>query len=114
MKPRDPGPPIHGVEVDAAGRCSHYREGHDVVAVRLPCCDRYYACHACHEVLADHAAARWPRSRFDEPAVLCGVCRRAMSVTRYLASPEACPHCGAPFNPRCRPHHPLYFEVDRH
>jgi len=54
---------------------------------------------------------RWPRSRFDEPAVLCCVCRRTLTIAGYLASPDACPRCGAPFNPRCRRHHPLYFEV---
>lgn len=104
------GAPIHGVEVDAAGRCTHHRQGHDVVAIRLPCCERYYACHACHEALAGHPAARWPRSRFAAPAVLCGVCRRPLSIARYLAAPDACPHCGAAFNPRCRLHRPLYFE----
>lgn len=118
MSPRGANPPIHGVEVDAAGRCAHYREHHDVVALRLPCCGPfsadpvYYACYACHEALAGHLAEPWPRSRFDEAAVLCGACRRALSVARYLASPDACPRCGALFNPGCRRHHPLYFEVD--
>lgn len=89
-----------------------------MVALRLPCCGPssadpvYYACHACHEALAGHPAAPWPRSRFEEPAVLCGACRTTLSVTRYLASPDACPRCGAPFNPACRRHHPLYFELD--
>lgn len=113
----DPGPPIHGVEVDGAGRCAHYREGHDVVAFRLPCCEPhsvYYACHACHEALAGHPTVRWPRNRFDAQAVLCGACRRAQSVAGYLASPDACPGCGAPFNPGCRRHHPLYFELAPH
>lgn len=98
--------------MDGAGRCEHHRESHDVLAVRLPCCGRYYACHACHEALAGHPARPWPRERFGAAAVLCGLCRRELSVEGYLASPDACSHCGAAFNPRCRHHHPLYFQVE--
>ena len=100
------------MDVDAEGRCAHYAGPNDVVAIRLPCCGRYYACHACHEALAGHPARPWPRDRFEAPAVLCGVCRRKLAVAHYLASPDACSHCGAPFNPRCRRHHFLYFEVE--
>lgn len=98
--------------MDAAGRCAHYRGPHDVLAVRPPCCERFYACHACHEALAGHPARPWPRERFDTPAVLCGTCRRATTIARYLDAPDACPHCATAFNPRCRRHHPLYFEVE--
>lgn len=105
------GPEIHGVDVDAGGRCAHYGAPHDIVSIRLPCCGRYHACHACHEEVEDHPARRWPRDRFDEEAVLCGECRAALTVAEYLDSPGSCPGCGASFNPGCAAHHPLYFEV---
>lgn len=104
--------PIRGVELDPDTRCAHYRTDRDVVAFRFACCDTYYPCHACHDELADHAPQRWPRDRFDEPAVLCGVCRTELAVDGYLDSPAACPSCDAPFNPGCSDHHDRYFAVD--
>lgn len=102
---------MHGVEVDAETRCAHYRTPQDVVAVRFPCCGRFYACHDCHVELEDHEPRPWPRGEFERRAVLCGSCGIRLKVAEYLASPDACPHCGAAFNPRCVDHHPRYFEV---
>lgn len=102
---------IHGVDVDEHGRCAHYGSPGDVVAIRLPCCGRYYACHACHLELEDHDAERWPASTFHGEAVLCGGCRGRLSIEEYLDSPTSCPRCDAPFNPRCELHHPLYFQM---
>ena len=48
--------------------------------------------------------------RFDDAAVLCGVCRTELSVASYLDRADTCPACGAAFNPGCRNHHHLYFE----
>lgn len=81
------------------------------MAIRFPCCGRYFACHACHEALADHAAMRWARAEFDRPAVLCGACGAEFAIRDYLDGDDRCPACGAAFNPRCRLHHPVYFEV---
>lgn len=82
-----------------------------MVAVRFPCCGRYYACHACHVELERHAPRRWPRGAFDRRAVLCGACGTELEIAAYLASPDRCPRCDAPFNPACVDHHPLYFDV---
>lgn len=103
---------VRGVDLDAETRCAHYRTDRDVVAMRFACCDTYYPCHACHDALADHDPARWPAERFDEPAVLCGVCRTALTATTYLDAPTACPACDAAFNPGCVDHHDRYFAVD--
>jgi uncharacterized CHY-type Zn-finger protein len=80
--------------------------------MRFACCDTYFACFECH-ALESHEAERWPRDRFDEPAVLCGVCSRELTVTEYLGV-TGCPSCSAPFNPGCALHHHLYFEVESH
>jgi uncharacterized CHY-type Zn-finger protein len=37
------------------------------------------ACKACHDALADHAIAVWPRGEWDQPAVLCGACGMELS-----------------------------------
>ncbi|TBN57708.1 hypothetical protein EYE40_10085 [Glaciihabitans arcticus] len=99
---------VLGQTVDDQTRCVHWSGPTDVVALRFACCDAYYPCSECHDS-AGHPAALWPRSRFGEPAVLCGVCRHELTVDEYLAA-SACPHCSAAFNPGCALHHHLYFE----
>ncbi|WP_144796486.1 CHY zinc finger protein [Halorubrum depositum] len=133
--------PLRGVAVDPETRCAHWDDPVDVIALRFGCCEAYYPCDACHDAAADHPAEPWPRDRFDEPAVLCGVCRATLSAREYLdgdgeaqrasdsrakpddseghgpsgnrASPgdDACPRCGVEFNPGCREHRDRYFEA---
>jgi len=104
------GTPVYGVNVGPETRCEHYDGETDVIAIRFACCNRFYPCHACHDAVADHDAAVWPREAFDEPAVLCGVCGTVLSINTYLQAESACPNCGAAFNPGCEQHHALYFE----
>lgn len=91
-------------------RCVHYNLPIDIIAIKHACCESYFACHLCHAELADHAAQPWPADRFDDPAVLCGSCGHEMTVNEYLAT-SACPRCRAQFNPGCKTHAHLYFEV---
>ena len=101
---------VRGAAVDDETRCVHYRGPLDIVAIRFHCCDEFYPCFRCHADAADHAASAWPRERFDDRAVLCGVCRTTLTITAYLAA-DGCPSCAAPFNPGGRFHHDLYFEA---
>ena len=100
---------LRGVGVDDETRCRHWHEEVDVIALRFACCETYYPCAACHAATTDHDPERWPRERFDDPAVLCGVCRTALTAECYLGSGDVCPDCEAPFNPGCRDHRHLYF-----
>lgn len=102
--------PLRGLTVDPETRCAHWDDAVDVVALRFGCCDVYYPCFECHESTADHEAEPWPVDRFGEPAVLCGACRETITAETYLAGEDACPHCGAAFNPGCRKHRDRYFE----
>jgi uncharacterized CHY-type Zn-finger protein len=105
---------VYGLGVGPATRCAHYAGPTDVVALRFACCDRWYPCHACHAAVADHAAAVWPRARFDEAAVLCGACGHRLTARAYLRlgrDAPRCPACHAPFNPGCARHRHLYFEA---
>jgi hypothetical protein len=34
-------------------------------------CGIYYACKNCHDALANHTIEVWPRSQWEQPAVLC-------------------------------------------
>lgn len=111
MHPPEPGDPeIHGIALDPATRCAHFRGPSDIVAIRMKCCDRFYACRSCHDALADHDARVWPAAERDRLAVRCGACRDVFSIGDYLRADDRCPRCGAGFNPRCRLHHHLYFE----
>ncbi|WP_128906489.1 CHY zinc finger protein [Halorubrum amylolyticum] len=133
--------PLRGVAVDRETRCAHWDSALDVVALRFGCCETYYPCDACHDAATDHAAEPWPRDRFDEPAVLCGACGATLTARAYLdggsevshasgsegqspsgnrassgdsrtqSGDDACPHCGAAFNPGCRRHRDRYFEA---
>jgi uncharacterized CHY-type Zn-finger protein len=105
--------PLRGVEVDVQTRCAHYAGSTDVVALRCGCCATYHPCHRCHAEVTGREGVPWPRARFDEPAVLCGVCRAALTARAYLGSGHACPACGAAFNPGCAAHRGLYFEAER-
>ena len=102
---------MRGLDLDPQTRCAHYRSSLDVVAIRMRCCGEYYACRECHDALADHPAEVWPRAEFDRPAAMCGVCGGVMTVAVYLACDDRCPACDAPFNPGCRLHRGLYFEI---
>lgn len=104
------GTPVYGVDVQPETRCAHYHGPTDVVAIRFPCCDRFYPCHACHATVADHEPARWSTTEADTPAVLCGACGTVLSIRQYRSSPDACVECGSTFNPKCVRHHSLYFE----
>jgi uncharacterized CHY-type Zn-finger protein len=101
---------VRGIEVGPETRCSHYDDDRDVIALRLGCCEAFYPCHACHDTVTDHESQPWPRNRFEEPAVLCGVCATALSVRTYLDSDHECPACGTAFNPGCQAHYEYYFE----
>ncbi|MGH9609274.1 MAG: glutamine amidotransferase [Bryobacteraceae bacterium] len=104
-------PLVKGIEVDAQTRCAHYRKPEDVVAIKMKCCGVYYACKDCHEALAGHAIQVWPRGEWERRAVLCGSCGTEMTIRRYLECGSQCPNCQAPFNPGCRNHYHLYFEI---
>ena len=117
--------PLRGVAVGPETRCAHWDSELDVVALRFGCCGAFSPCHTCHVETADHDPEPWPRARFDDPAVLCGVCGTTLSARIYLdgdseerspsgsrAKPDddSCPACGAGFNPGCRRHRDRYFE----
>ena|SRR5579859_6356802 len=104
-------PIVRGFDLDAQTRCVHYRSVVDIVAIKMKCCRVYYACKDCHEALAGHPIAVWPRGEWDARAVLCGACGVEMTIREYLGCQAACPGCGAAFNPACRVHHRFYFET---
>ena len=103
---------VYGKFVDGFTRCSHYHSVLDIIAIKFPCCNRYYPCRECHDACAGHEAALWPTERRREKAVLCGACGTEQSIGDYLDNPLQCPACHARFNPRCVNHHHLYFEGD--
>lgn len=105
----DPMTGICGREVDAQGRCGHYRQHWDVVANRCATCGKWWACHLCHEEQADHPFGRMSRRAAE--AVLCGACGRRMGYAEYHGEEghTECPGCGHPFNPGCAAHEGMYF-----
>ncbi|KAF2658891.1 hypothetical protein K491DRAFT_689738 [Lophiostoma macrostomum CBS 122681] len=47
-----------------------------------------------------------------EGVVFCGKCKAVLGVGEYLGCDSRCPKCDAVFNPGCKHHWDLYFEVD--
>jgi uncharacterized CHY-type Zn-finger protein len=105
-------PPVRGLALDPQTRCAHWASPLDVIAIKMRCCETYYACFDCHAALAGHKAAVWPRAEWAEPAILCGACGAELSVHAYLACDSRCPSCGAGFNPGCHKHRHLYFATE--
>jgi uncharacterized CHY-type Zn-finger protein len=105
-----PSAQVRGVDLDPQTRCAHYRKPVDIIAIKMKCCGVYYACKDCHDALAGHAIAAWPRSEWDQPAVLCGACGTELTVREYMDCANRCPACQAAFNPGCRNHYHFYFE----
>jgi uncharacterized CHY-type Zn-finger protein len=108
----DQCPVVYGFPIDDQTRCVHYHGPTDVVAIKFPCCERFYPCFFCHEETADHPALRWSVEALDEPAILCGVCQHVLTIRCYLRSKYHCPFCGTAFNPGCAHHTHLYFAFD--
>jgi uncharacterized CHY-type Zn-finger protein len=106
-------PEVYGLQLDAQTRCAHWHGPTDILAIKLRCCNKYYACYECHAALAGHPAQIWPQSEFATKATLCGACRTELTTREYLDSGGRCPHCAAQFNPRCALHHYLYFEIPK-
>lgn len=102
---------IHGAPVDDETRCEHWDGPRDVVAFRLRCCNDWYPCRRCHDEHTDHGTRTWGPGDLDEHAVLCGACKRTLTIDTYLACQHNCPHCGTRFNPGCEDHWDLYFDV---
>jgi len=104
-------PDVRGLDVDGQTRCAHWHSAVDIVAIKMACCGVYWACKDCHEELAGHAMAVWPREQWDARAVLCGACGVEMTIREYMECEVRCPSCGAGFNPRCSNHYRFYFEM---
>lgn len=105
-------PKVHGIDVTALTQCAHWHSERDIIAIKHKCCGEYYACIRCHDALAGHPAAVWPRAhQRDAKAVLCGRCRIELTAAEYLGSGNVCPACSAAFNPGCALHYELYFEM---
>jgi uncharacterized CHY-type Zn-finger protein len=106
-------PAAQGVKLDPQTRCDHWHGPTDIIAIKMKCCGVYYACKDCHDALADHPARVWPRSEWDQEAILCGACGAQLTIHQYLRSGYCCPACRAQFNPRCRSHFHFYFEAEQ-
>lgn len=104
-------PHVHGINLDTQTRCEHYRGASDIIAIKMKCCGLYYACKDCHAALAGHPLAVWPQNEWDQQAVFCGACGATLTIHQYMQSDSRCPACRAHFNPGCRNHYHLYFDV---
>ncbi len=66
--------------LDAKTRRVHDHSDLDIIAIRVFCCDTYYACKQCHAESADHSIRVWRVALWNQNAILCGNCRIALSI----------------------------------
>lgn len=100
---------IFGFQIDGKTRCIHHCTQVDVVAIKMKCCNKFYACIKCHDEMEEHQAETWSKSEFDDKVVLCGNCRCEMTVNAYLFL-KCCPDCDHEFNDKCKNHFHYYFD----
>ena len=101
---------IYGKIIDKQSRCEHYNSLKDIISIKFPCCNKFYACYKCHAECENHKSKVWKKENFDKKAILCGICKISMSIFNYLNSDYSCQNCEAKFNPNCKKHYNLYFE----
>ena len=104
-------PVIHGKPVDDKTRCVHFHSPLDIIAIKFKCCSEYYPCYECHQETADHPAQLWKKEEWKNLAIYCGQCKNEMTIEQYMTSGDRCPYCKSHFNPNCRRHYHLYFEM---
>jgi uncharacterized CHY-type Zn-finger protein len=113
-------PIIYGHKVDEETRCVHWASELDIVALQFYCCRKFYPCYECHHAAEaeNHRTSVWPKEERQQPTVLCGHCKRLLSIQEYIeiyqngTSTPQCPSCEASFNPGCKGHLHLYFKMD--
>jgi uncharacterized CHY-type Zn-finger protein len=102
---------VRGQWIDGETRCVHYHSERDIIAIKFKCCATYYPCFQCHEESANHLPSVWLKTERDEKAILCGSCKKELTIHQYLSANNRCPACNARFNPNCELHYHLSFEV---
>jgi len=102
---------VYGKVIDDNTRCEHYHSTVDIIAIKFKCCDKYYPCYQCHEEMADHAAQTWNKNEWNVKAILCGACKKELTIQEYIESGNNCPNCKAAFNSSCSKHYHLYFQT---
>lgn len=101
---------VLGKLVDSETRCEHYASPKDIIAIKFYCCKTYYPCYKCHQECREHAIKQWPKEKFNEQAIFCGVCKSEHTIEAYLNTTK-CPICSSAFNENCSLHYPMYFDV---
>ncbi|WP_386696169.1 MULTISPECIES: CHY zinc finger protein [Lonepinella] len=101
---------VYGLLVDDETRCEHYHSAVDIIAIQFKCCGKFYPCYQCHNACEDHPIERWSKTEFDQHAILCGHCKKTLSIKQYMGATH-CPHCQAQFNMGCQKHYAIYFDI---
>jgi uncharacterized CHY-type Zn-finger protein len=105
-------PQAHGISITPLTQCQHWNSPLDIIAIRHACCGKFYACISCHDALENHTSSVWPLFQRDERAVLCGKCKHVLRIDEYLSCGSVCTSCGSGFNPGCKGHWGMYFEME--
>lgn len=101
---------VEGVEITPTTQCKHWHSEKDVIAIKFKCCEKFFACNDCHSTLTTHESNQWSITERKEKAILCGRCKKLLTIQEYLDCKNCCTGCGCGFNPGCKLHYDLYFK----
>ena len=96
---------IWGLGLDDEGRCSHYHQANDIVALKCSQCKKYFACYKCHDEIENHKFVSTDKENFP---VMCGHCGILLNFDDYALG--TCIKCKSVFNPNCHLHWDIYFK----
>ena len=77
---------IWGKLVDDEGRCSHYHQENDIIALKCSSCEKYFSCYECHDELENHQFVATEKEDFP---VLCGHCKTKLNFCLLYTSDAA-------------------------
>lgn len=104
-------PTLKGLIIDNYTRCEHYHSEIDIIAIKFKCCNTYYPCYQCHDHELTHDIDKWNTNELEyEKVVLCGNCKTELTFNEYIVN--MCKYCHAQFNPNCKLHYNLYFNLE--
>ncbi len=103
---------VHGIKVDAKGRCAHWHSEKDIVSFQFPGDKLFYPCYQCFIAIHGKKPSTWSLKRdAQKKVILCGNCQNLIDLQTYIQHANNCIHCHHPFNPGCKRHWHLYVHI---
>lgn len=102
---------VFGSIYDNETRCTHWHTDKDIIALKFACCGKYWPCYQCHNSCMEGPLRKYAVVESAVKVVLCGSCAEEMTFQEYIDCDYACKKCHGEFNPGCKLHYGIYFDL---